>query len=63
MTITDGLRAWLNNYEGLAGDRINVDCLPARLASYSLDSDPVLERKIVSGRLPRGGAHLHPVLL
>lgn len=40
MTITGGLRAWLNTYEGLAGDRINVDCLPDRLASYSLDSDP-----------------------
>lgn len=45
MTITDGLRAWLNNYEGLAGDRINVDCLPDRLASYSLDSDPSWSEK------------------
>lgn len=40
MTITDGLREWLNRYEGLEGDRINVDCLSDRLASYSLDSDP-----------------------
>mgnify|MGYP002737068413 CR=1 FL=1 len=40
MSIVDGLRAWLNGYEGLAGGRINVDCLPAELASYSLDSDP-----------------------
>ena len=40
MNIVDGLRAWLDSYEGLAGGRINVDCLPAELASYSLDSDP-----------------------
>ena len=40
MSIMDGLRAWLNGYQGLTGGRINVDCLPAELASYSLDSDP-----------------------
>lgn len=40
MSIVDGLRAWLNGYQGLEGGRINVDCLPAELASYSLDSDP-----------------------
>lgn len=40
MSIVDGLRAWLDGYQGLAGGRINVDCLPAELATYSLDSDP-----------------------
>ena len=40
MSITKGLRAWLNTYDGLAGDRINVDCLPEDQSSYSLDSDP-----------------------
>lgn len=40
MSIVDGLRAWLDGYQGLTGGRINVDCLPAELASYSLDSDP-----------------------
>ena len=40
MSIVNGLRAWLNEYEGLSGGRINVDCLPAELATYSLDSDP-----------------------
>lgn len=42
MTITSGLRAWLNTWEGLAGDRINVDCLPNNQNGYSLDSDPTI---------------------
>lgn len=40
MSIINGLRVWLNGYDGLKGGRIHVDCLPAELAAYSLDSDP-----------------------
>jgi len=50
MSITSGLRAWLNTYSGLAGDRINVDCLPSNIASYSLDSDPTItETRYIDG--------------
>lgn len=43
MTIIDGVRSWLKTYDGLSGERINVDFLPEEAKAYSVDSVPTKE--------------------
>ena len=40
MTIIDGIRTWLRTYAGFAHDRINVDFLPEKATTYSVDVVP-----------------------
>lgn len=43
MTIIEGIRKWLQTYEGLSNGRINVDFLPEEAKTYSVDSVPAKE--------------------
>lgn len=43
MTIIEGIRKWLQTYEGLSEGRINVDFLPEDAKTYSVDSVPAKE--------------------
>lgn len=43
MSIIEALQRWLNNYEPLKDQRLNVDFLPADAGSYSLDVVPCKE--------------------
>ena len=43
MTIIDGLRKWLQTYEGLSDGRLGVDFLPEDARTYSVDAVPTDE--------------------
>ena len=43
MTIIEGIRTWLKSYNGLSDGRINVDFLPERAKTYSVDTVPTRE--------------------
>lgn len=42
MIVASGLRTWLSAFSGLAGNRINMDCLGDDLGAYSINTDPSL---------------------
>lgn len=43
MTVIEGIRTWLKSYDGLSDGRINVDFLPERAKTYSVDTVPTKE--------------------
>lgn len=51
MSIIETLHGYINQYEPLQDDRINVDFLPADAGSYSLDAVPCKEwvRRYIDG--------------